>query len=108
MPEDTDPQSVDPTRGDGDRDGAAGADARGGEEKRAPRIAPRLPKAPQRMFETRSQAWKEVGLLRQINPRVVKRARMEALVLVPLFVAIVVLYDNRASLFGTHVAAVTE
>ncbi len=56
------------------------------------------------MFETRSQAWKEVGLLRQISPRVVKRARLEALVLVPLFVGIVIIYDNRVSLFGTQVA----
>ena len=39
------------------------------------------------MFETRSHAWQEVGLLRQISPRVVKRARLQALVLVPLFVA---------------------
>lgn len=53
------------------------------------------------MFETRSHAWQEVGLLRQISPRVVKRARLEALVLVPLFVGIVLLYDNRVSLFGT-------
>ena len=53
------------------------------------------------MFETRSQAWKEVGLLRQIDPRVVKRARLEALLLVPLFVGVVILYDNRVSLFGT-------
>jgi small-conductance mechanosensitive channel len=52
------------------------------------------------MFETRSQAWREVGLLRQISPRVVKRARLEALVLVPLFVGIVVVYNNRASLAG--------
>ncbi len=58
------------------------------------------------MFETRSQAWREVGLLRQISPRVVKRARLEALVLVPLFVGVVLLYDNRVSLFGTRVAAV--
>jgi small conductance mechanosensitive channel len=57
------------------------------------------------MFETRSQAWQEVGLLRQISPRVVKRARLEALVLLPLFVGIVVLYDNRVSLLGTTVAA---
>jgi small-conductance mechanosensitive channel len=57
------------------------------------------------MFETRSQAWQEVGLLRQISPRVVKRARLEALVLLPLFVGIVLLYDNRVSLFGTTVAA---
>src|SRR5271166_4212360 len=59
------------------------------------------PRPPQRMFETRSQAWKEVGLLRQIDPRVVKRARLEALLLVPLFVGVVILYDNRVSLFGT-------
>jgi small-conductance mechanosensitive channel len=55
---------------------------------------------PQRMFETRSQAWKEVGLLRQIDPKAVKRARLEALFLVPLFVAVVVLYDNRVALLG--------
>jgi small conductance mechanosensitive channel len=54
------------------------------------------------MFETRSQAWRDVGLLRQINPRVVKRARVEVLVLLPLFVAVVVLYDNRLSLLGTR------
>jgi small conductance mechanosensitive channel len=58
------------------------------------------PRTPPKMFETRSQAWREVGLLRQISPRVVKRARLEALVLVPLFVAVVVFYDNRVSLLG--------
>jgi small-conductance mechanosensitive channel len=57
------------------------------------------------MFETRSHAWREVGLLRQISPRVVKRARVEALVLVPLFVGVVLLYDNRVSLIGRQVAA---
>jgi small conductance mechanosensitive channel len=60
-----------------------------------------VPKTPPKMFETRSQSWQEVGLLRQINPRVVKRARLEALVLVPLFVGVVLIYDNRFSLFGT-------
>jgi small-conductance mechanosensitive channel len=54
------------------------------------------------MFETRSQAWKEVGLLRQISPKVVRRARFEAFVLLPLFVAVVVLYDERLSLLGTY------
>jgi small conductance mechanosensitive channel len=53
------------------------------------------------MFETRSQAWQEVGLLRQISPQVVKRARLEALVLVPLFIGVVLVYDNRVSLFGS-------
>ncbi|MGP0102868.1 MAG: mechanosensitive ion channel family protein [Solirubrobacteraceae bacterium] len=62
-------------------------------------------RTPPKMFETRSHAWQEVGLLRQISPRVVKRARLEALVLLPLFVGIVVLYDNRVSLLGTTVPA---
>jgi small conductance mechanosensitive channel len=65
-----------------------------------------VPRTPPKMFETRSQAWQEVGLLRQISPRVVKRARLEALVFLPLFVGVVLLYDNRVSLFGTRVAAV--
>jgi small conductance mechanosensitive channel len=52
------------------------------------------------MFETRSHAWREVGLLRQISPRAVKRARLQAFVLVPLFVGLVVVYDNRQDLLG--------
>src|SRR5436190_10680571 len=63
------------------------------------------PKLPPKLFETRSQAWREVGLLRQISPRVVKRARLQALLLVSLFVAVVVIYDHRVDLFGTRVAA---
>jgi small-conductance mechanosensitive channel len=61
-----------------------------------------MPKAPQKMFETRSQAWREVGLIRQLDRRAVKRARVEILLLVPLFVAVVVFYDNRVSLLGTN------
>jgi small conductance mechanosensitive channel len=64
-----------------------------------------VPRTPPKMFETRSQAWREVGLLRQISPRVVKRARLEALLLVPVFVGVVVLYDNRVSLLGKTVPA---
>jgi small-conductance mechanosensitive channel len=63
------------------------------------------------MFETRSQAWKEVGLLRQISPRVVKRARLEALVLVPLFVGVVIFYEHRVGILGAagrHGAAAKE
>lgn len=60
-----------------------------------------VPRSPSKMFETRSQAWQEAGLLRQISPRVVKRARLEALLLVPVFVGVVILYDNRANLIGT-------
>ena len=43
--------------------------------------------------------------MRQISPRVVKRARLQALLLVPLFVVVVVIYDHRVQLFGTRVAA---
>src|SRR6185437_3941376 len=53
------------------------------------RTPPKLPKPSSRMFETRSQAWREVG-----------RARLEALVLVPLFVGVVVFYDHRVGLLG--------
>src|SRR5664280_2955092 len=60
-----------------------------------------VPRTPPKMFETRSQAWREVGLLRQISPRVVKRARLEALLLVPLFIGVVLLYENRVTLMGT-------
>jgi small conductance mechanosensitive channel len=58
------------------------------------------PRTPQKMFETRSQAWREVGLLRQISPRVVRRARLQALLLVPVFAGVVILYDNRVALLG--------
>jgi small-conductance mechanosensitive channel len=57
------------------------------------------------MFETRTHAWREVGLLGQVTPHVVRRARLEALLLLPLFAAVVVIYDHRVSLFGTRVAA---
>ncbi len=54
------------------------------------------------MFETRSQAWDEAGLLPQVSPGAVRRARWEALLLVPLFVGVVVLYENRRSLLGLN------
>lgn len=64
-----------------------------------PRMSPR-PKTPPKMFETRSQAWREAGLLRQVSPGAVRKARWEAVVLVPLFIGVVVLYENRYSLLG--------
>jgi small-conductance mechanosensitive channel len=59
-----------------------------------------VPKTPPKMFETRSQAWSDVGLLHQVSPRAVKRARLEAVVLACLFIAVVVVYNNRKSLLG--------
>lgn len=43
------------------------------------------------MFETRSQSWREAGLLREIDPQAVRRARVTALLLLPIFIGIVVL-----------------
>lgn len=54
------------------------------------------------MFETRSQAWSDAGLLHQVSPGAVRRARREALLLVPLFVGVVVLYESRRSLLGLN------
>jgi small conductance mechanosensitive channel len=56
-----------------------------------------------KMFETRSQAWREVGLLKQLNPKAVKRARVEVLLLVPLFVAVLLAYEHRQSLLGVDI-----
>jgi len=55
---------------------------------------------PDRMFETRSDAWAAVGLSVDYSAKAVKRAQREAALLIPLFIAIVVLYDHRRSLFG--------
>jgi small conductance mechanosensitive channel len=54
------------------------------------------------MFETRSQSWREAGLLRQISPGVVRRARWEALLLVPLFAGVIVLFEHRRDVLGLN------
>ena len=53
-----------------------------------------------RMFETRSHSWRQAGLIRQLSPSAVKRARLEALVFVPAFIAIVLVNDNRVNWLG--------
>jgi small conductance mechanosensitive channel len=52
------------------------------------------------LFNTRSHSWREAGLARQLSRRAVKRARIQAIVMVPLLVAILVVYDYRHELFG--------
>ncbi|HEV3230565.1 MAG TPA: mechanosensitive ion channel family protein [Solirubrobacteraceae bacterium] len=59
-----------------------------------------------RMFETRSQSWRDAGLARQISTRAAqraRRARVEAAVLVPLFVAVLLAYNYRQQLLGVDV-----
>src|SRR6266542_2821997 len=53
-----------------------------------------------KLFNTRSHSWREAGLARQLSRRAVKRARIQALVLVPLLVGILVVYGYRDELFG--------
>lgn len=57
----------------------------------------------ERMFETRSEAWERVGLSAgEVSEKAVKRARREALVLIPLLIAVLIAYDHREQLLGKH------
>ena len=67
---------------------------------------PRKDLMPERMFETRSEAWAAVGLSVDYSQRAVRRAQREAAVLLPLFVALLVAYDHRKSILGPHEARV--
>ena len=52
------------------------------------------------IFTTRSHSWREAGLARQLSRRAIKRARVQALVLLLLLVGILLLYSYRRPLFG--------
>lgn len=58
-----------------------------------------------RMFETRSDAWEAAGLSVGFNERVVKRARGQAAVLLPLFIAILVFWSHHWAILG-HISYV--
>jgi small-conductance mechanosensitive channel len=51
------------------------------------------------MFETRTHAWREVGLEPEIDRRAASRARWQALFLLPVLVGVVIAYNHRRSLF---------
>jgi small-conductance mechanosensitive channel len=53
-----------------------------------------------KLFDTQSHSWREAGLARQLSVRAVKRARIQALVLVPLVIGILVVYGYRDDVFG--------
>jgi small conductance mechanosensitive channel len=59
---------------------------------------------PDRMFETRSDAWEAVGLSVDVSKRAVRRAQREALVLVPLLIGLLVAYHHRKGILGKHTA----
>jgi small-conductance mechanosensitive channel len=64
-----------------------------------------------KLLSTRSHSWREAGLARQLSRRAVKRARIQAIVLMPLLVGILIVYGYRDQLFGhgyeTLIQAVT-
>jgi small conductance mechanosensitive channel len=51
------------------------------------------------MFETHSEEWERAGLSLDVNERSVRSARRRAAVLLPLAVAVVVVYDNYQTWF---------
>ena len=52
------------------------------------------------MFETHSEAWERVGLAVDINQRTLRNAQRRAVVLLPMFVAVIVLFNERKTWFG--------
>ncbi len=61
--------------------------------------APRRPKLPRELFETRSHAWHSLGLGEELAPRMSKRALGGLLAALVVLAATLVVYYNRQSLF---------
>jgi small conductance mechanosensitive channel len=51
------------------------------------------------MFETRSEAWERAGLSIDVSDRDVRRARRATAVLLPMLIAVLVVYAERKSIF---------
>jgi small-conductance mechanosensitive channel len=60
----------------------------------------RKDQALEKMFQTRSHAWEQVGLARQVSVQAARRAKGEALVLIPALVGVMLAYTYRQRLFG--------
>src|SRR4051812_30529785 len=58
------------------------------------------PRHMRQFFTTHSHSWRDVGLARQLSRRAVKRARIQSLVLLPMLVAVLVVYGYREKIFG--------
>ncbi len=57
----------------------------------------------ERMFETRSEAWERAGIpMHEVSEKTVKRAQREAMVLVPLIIAVLIAYDHRDKILSKH------
>jgi small-conductance mechanosensitive channel len=51
------------------------------------------------MFETRTHVWREAGLERELSSARLSRARLQAIVFLPLLVGVVIAYAHRKALF---------
>jgi small conductance mechanosensitive channel len=65
-------------------------------------------RALERMLQTRSHAWEEAGLARQLGQRAAKRARRQLLVLLPALAGVLVVYAYREQLFGEDLDTVVR
>jgi small-conductance mechanosensitive channel len=54
------------------------------------------------MFETRSHAWRDAGLARQVSRRALRRARIQVLLFAPLLAGVLFLYSQRGRLTGAE------
>jgi small conductance mechanosensitive channel len=54
-----------------------------------------------RLLDTQSHSWRDAGLARQLSVRAVKRARIQAIVMVPVLIGILVVYGYRDQVFGS-------
>jgi small conductance mechanosensitive channel len=54
----------------------------------------------ERMFETRSEEWERAGLAVEVSERETRRARRQAILLLPLLIAVPVLWNHHIDLFG--------
>ena len=54
-----------------------------------------------RLLDTQSHSWREAGLARQLSVRAVKRARIQAILMVPVLIGILVVYGYRDRVFGS-------
>jgi small conductance mechanosensitive channel len=53
-----------------------------------------------KMFQTRSHAWEQVGLARQLSADAARRARRDAVLILPLLVGVIFAWSRRQELFG--------
>jgi small-conductance mechanosensitive channel len=56
----------------------------------------------ERMFETRSHEWEAAGLAVEVSEKQLRRARLEAIVLLPALIAMLVAWHHHVDWFGRH------